>query len=199
MVIGMKRLKIALSVLVLLTLVMSGCQSAVSPSAQLMPATEPVRTFAPVEGAPAQPQTNATQAPAPSDEAVQTQAPAVSEVRLYLSGNKLPLETPCQIIDGFVMVPVAEVVDAFNREIDYTADATTLTINDPDKGNVIVIQASSATAQINGSAANMEAPAVMTDGGVMLIELSAFRLLFDADNKFVEEHASAYIVESGLC
>lgn len=122
-----------------------------------------------------------------------------AEIKVYLNGNRLVLETPAQMADGKVMVPIAEITSYFSRSIKASAEDNKLTLTDEKKSNTIVITADSSKAQINGTDTEMSAPAMLNDKGVMLVELSAFRLLFDADNKFNQDYNAAYITESGLC
>ncbi len=121
------------------------------------------------------------------------------ELKLYLNGNKLPLEQKPLLIDNNVMIPVAEICTYFSRSITSEQNDNILKITDEKKGNKIIISAGEKISKINDKDAEMLVPAVLSDEGVMLIELSSVRTLLDADFKFNSEFLSVYINESGLC
>ncbi len=121
------------------------------------------------------------------------------EIKLYLNGNRLELETPPVLQDGSVMVPLAEICGYFSRSIQTSLSGEVLTVSDSDRAAEITITAGSATAVVNGKNVTMPAPALLSGTGEMLVELSCYRPLFDADNKYNEEFQAAYITESGLC
>ena len=121
------------------------------------------------------------------------------EIKLYLNGNKLPLEQKPLLADNNVMIPVAEICTYFSRSITSEQNNNTLTIIDEKKDNKIIITAGEKIARINNKDTEMLVPAVLSDNGVMLVELSSVRILLDADSKFNSEFSSAYINESGLC
>ena len=125
--------------------------------------------------------------------------PQQAEIKLYLNGNRLVLaQTP--LLEGeTVMVPVAEICGAFSREITAVPQEHTLTLTDISKDKIIVLTDKDGKAVVNGSAVNLAAPPALTENGTMLVALSDFRTLFDADNKYQSDILAAYITESGLC
>ena len=125
--------------------------------------------------------------------------PQQAEIKLYLNGNRLVLAQPPLLQGETVMVPVAEICEAFSREITTVPQDSTLTLTDTKKGKTIVITDKIGKAVVNGASVNLAAPAILTDSGVMLVALSDFRTLFDADNKYQSDIFAAYITESGLC
>jgi hypothetical protein len=134
--------------------------------------------------------------PQDSEKSVNSQS---KEIKLYLNGNKLPLEQKPLLVDNNVMIPVAEICTYFSRSITSEQNNNTLTIIDEKKDNKIIITAGEKIARINNKDTEMLVPAVLSDNGVMLVELSSVRILLDADSKFNSEFSSAYINESGLC
>lgn len=155
-------------------------------------ATSPIATQAPSQTSPS---AAPTETPSSTQQASASQEKAI---KLYLNGNNLVLKAAPVMKDGVVFVPAAEILAAFSRPIDCKQDGDTLTIEDTERENTIRLTAGSAEATLNGTAAALDAAPVLADG-TLLIPLTAFRTLFDADNKYTEEYASAYIVESGLC
>ncbi len=159
-------------------------------------ATNPIETSAPEE-------VQSTEKPAESSVSVETTEQTAKEkvpaIKLYLNGNKLILKTAPILENGVVMVPVAEICGAFSREITSEQNGDTLTLIDADRGNTIELTAGSTEAKINGTTAALDAAPLLAEDGALLMPLTAFRTLFDADNKYIEEYNSAYIVESGLC
>lgn len=125
--------------------------------------------------------------------------PQQAEIKLYLNGNRLVLAQPPLLQGETVMVPVVEICEAFSREITTAPQENTLTVTDTKKGKTIVLTNKDDKAIVNGAAVNLAAPAELTEGGVMLLALSDFRTLFDADNKYQSDIFAAYITESGLC
>lgn len=121
------------------------------------------------------------------------------EISIYLNGNGLELTNSAYQEEGKVMVPIAEICESFSRSIICTQEGNSLTIVDEKKGNTIVLIEGSDKAQVNGKEVKLEVPAVLTEDGSLMTELSAFRILLDADCKYQEEIESAYITESGLC
>ncbi len=145
----------------------------------------------------AAPESGPTQQSSPS---VAESAPQQAEIKLYLNGNRLVLTQPPVLVDAeTVMVPVAEICEAFSRSITAEPQAGSLTLTDTDKGKAIVLTDNDNKATVNGAAVNLAAPAKLTEDGVMLMALSDFRTLFDADNKYQPDIFAAYITESGLC
>lgn len=128
-----------------------------------------------------------------------TANPQQSGIKLYLNGNRLVLTQPPVLEGEAVMVPVAEICEAFSREINAVSQENTLTLTDVKKGKIIVLTDKEGKAVVNGASVNLAAPATFADSGVMLIALSDFRTLFDADNKYQADILAAYITESGLC
>lgn len=129
----------------------------------------------------------------------QQDAPEAAQIKLYLNGNRLELSTPIQLEGEHVMVPVAEIVSAFSRTIETALEGETLTLDDAGHGNVIVLTAGADEAAVNGGAVKLTAAPILAEDGALLIELSDFRTLLDADNKYTADISSAYITESGLC
>lgn len=125
--------------------------------------------------------------------------PQQAEIKLYLNGNRLVLAQPPLLQHETVMVPVAEICEGFSREITTVSQENTLTLTDTKKGKTIVLTDKDDKAMVNGAAVNLAAPAALTNSGVMLVALSDFRTLFDADNKYQSDILAAYITESGLC
>lgn len=122
-----------------------------------------------------------------------------AEIKLYLNGNRLVLTQPPVLEGETVLVPVAEICEAFSRNIALQPQADSLTLTDTEKGNTIVLTDKDGKAVVNGATVNLAAPAKLTENGVMLIALSDFRTLFEADNKYQPDILAAYITESGLC
>lgn len=122
-----------------------------------------------------------------------------TEIKLYLNGNRLVPDAVPYESDGTAFVPIAEICSYFSRSISCSQEGETLTIQDADKGNEIVIEAGRDKAIVNGAEVKLAAPAVLSSGGTMMVELSSFRSLLDADNKYQEDIGAAYITESGLC
>ncbi|HWP51828.1 MAG TPA: stalk domain-containing protein [Clostridia bacterium] len=125
--------------------------------------------------------------------------PQQSEIKLYLNGNRLVLAQPPLLEGETVMVPVAEICGAFSREITAAPQGHTLTLTDVSKGKTIVLTDKDGKAVVNGASVNLAAPPTLTEDGTMLVALSDFRTLFDADNKYQADILAAYITESGLC
>ncbi len=138
---------------------------------------------------------------APSSQAVQAASEQVSQadIKLYLNGNRLELQSPPVMQDDRVMVPLAEICGYFSRPIDCVQEGEVLTVNDGNNQTVFVITAGSSMAEVDGKQVSMPVAAKLDDNGVMLVELSCFRTLLDADNRYNEEFSAAYITESGLC
>lgn len=123
----------------------------------------------------------------------------ITEITVYLNGNSLELETAAYETEGKVMVPAAEVCGFFSRSISCTMEGEVLTIEDGKIGNTIILTAGSDKAMMNGKETALEAAAVLTEEGVLMVELSAFGVLLDTDYKYQETIQSVYITESGLC
>ena len=127
---------------------------------------------------------------------VPEQAP---EIKLYLNGNRMELVTAPVMEGELVMVPIAEICEAFSRPITAQQEDSVLTLEDTEKSSTIVVTAGESKAVLNGSAVEMKASATLAQDGVLLVELSSFRSLLDADNKYQPDITAAYITESGLC
>ncbi|MEA5137316.1 MAG: stalk domain-containing protein [Candidatus Fimivivens sp.] len=125
--------------------------------------------------------------------------PQQAEIKLYLNGNRLVLAQPPLLQGETVMVPVAEICEGFSREITTVSQENSLTLTDTKRGRTIVLTDKDDKAVVNGAAVNLAASATLTNSGVMLVALSDFRTLFDADNKYQSDIFAAYITESGLC
>ncbi|MDD4076237.1 MAG: stalk domain-containing protein [Eubacteriales bacterium] len=191
----MKRIAcVLLSAFFCLSLAACQAPAALPAPGPIQPATQSTfPTWAPTAPPAATPSATAAADAPPAENA------AADAVKLYLNGNRLPLSTPCRLENGVVMVPIAEIVGAFSRSIACTMAGDTLTMEDASRGNTILLTAGDDTASVNGKTVALEAPAMLAEDGALLVELSAFRTLLDADNKFTAEFSAAYIVESGLC
>lgn len=144
------------------------------------------------------PPTAQSQGPSSSQEASPLPS-QMQEVKLYLNGNRLELSTAPVVEGDFVMVPFAEICESFSRQISVTQEGAVLTLVDTENSNTIVITDGESKATVNGSSVDIKAPAELTQDGVFLVELSSFRTLLDADNKYQADISTAYITESGLC
>lgn len=187
----MKRIWILAAVLAFGML--AGCSGKAQEDEVLAPPPPTTASEAPTEQTPPPPQEGQEAQDGSSE------APQAAPIKLYLNGNRLELSTPIQLEGDHVMVPLAEIVSAFSRDIETSAEGETLTLSDTERGNAITITVGGDEAQVNGSAVKLAAPPVLSEDGEMLIELSDFRTLLDADNKYTADISSAYITESGLC
>lgn len=97
------------------------------------------------------------------------------------------------------MLPVEEICGFFSREIAFAQEGDVLTITDEGRSNTIVITAGSKTAKVNGTDVQMEAPALLAQDGVMLLEFACFQTLLDCEVQMNEGATILYITESGLC
>lgn len=122
----------------------------------------------------------------------------LEDIKLYLNGNKLPMDVLPIMVDDVVLVPMAEICSYFNRTITAEQTDDSLTLIDKNKDNTIVITVNSDNASLNGQDVKMPAVARLYKG-VVMVPLECYRSLFDADNKYQAEFTSAYIMESGLC
>ncbi len=122
-----------------------------------------------------------------------------SDIKLYLNGNRLELQSTPVMQEDNVMVPLAEICGYFSRPIECVLDGQILTVQDSNNKTVFKITAGSDIAELDGKQVAMPAAAQLDDKGAMLVELSCFRTLLDADNRYNDEFSAAYITESGLC
>lgn len=142
---------------------------------------------------------SASQQEAASSSSQTDESQASTEVKLYLNGNRLELKTQPALVNGIVMVPMAEICEYFSRTIKCTQNGDVLELNDVDNNKTFVITAKQTNAKSGNDEIAMPAAPILADDGVLLVELSCFRTFLNADNKFKEEFTAAYITESGLC
>lgn len=121
------------------------------------------------------------------------------EIKLFLNGNSLDLVTKPYIEESNVMVPISEICSYFSRDIICELNEDVLMITDEKNEKIIEISKDSDKAIVNGTSVELKSPAVLTEEGIMMVELSSFGILLDADNKYQEDISAAYITESGLC
>lgn len=121
------------------------------------------------------------------------------QIDVYLNGNRLELENGAYAVDGKIMVPLEAICEFFSRKLECTLDGERLTIDDAKFENTIILTAGESNALVNGRETTLETEPVMAGNGVLMVEVSAFLTLLDAEYKYQEEIQSVYITESGLC
>lgn len=152
-----------------------------------------------VETEPENTEETAANAEAAAGEQEEAQNQDKVEIDVYLNGNRLELETGAYFADGRIMVPMETICGYFSRNLDCSMNGETLTIEDEKFENTIVFTAGESNALVNGRETALEAEPVIAENGVMLVEVSAFLNLLDAEYNYQEEIQSVYITESGLC
>lgn len=141
-----------------------------------------------------------SQEPVSAENSGQEEAEAQeTEISVYLNGNSLELTDSAYRSEEKIIVPIAQICEYFSRDLVCTQEGNILTITDEKMGNIIVLTEGSDKVLVNGKEVKLEAPVILTEDGNFMTELSAFRILLDADCKYQEEMQSVYITESGLC
>ncbi|MFZ5968229.1 MAG: copper amine oxidase N-terminal domain-containing protein [Bacillota bacterium] len=92
---------------------------------------------------------------------------ADTDITLIVDGKKLNMDQRPIIANGKTLVPIRTIAEAFNLRVSWTAEVNCAFIFKND-GNQIVIEVDSNTAAVDGKIVNLDAPAQLINGRVMV-------------------------------
>lgn len=91
---------------------------------------------------------------------------AVEPIKVYIENSRLDMEVSPQIQNGRTLVPLRSIFEALGADINW--DPVTRTVTGTKDETVVTLTIDSKTAYINGSAKELDAPAVIVSGRTMV-------------------------------
>lgn len=91
---------------------------------------------------------------------------AVEPIKVYIENSRLDMEVSPQIQNGRTLVPLRAIFEALGADINW--DPVTRTVTGTKDETVVTLTIDSKTAYINGSAKELDAPAVIVSGRTMV-------------------------------
>lgn len=124
-------------------------------------------------------------------------APASAAIGVQKNGRPLSFDVPPVVENGRTLVPVRAIFESLGAEITWDPATETVTANNPDRNENVVLTLGSTTAWVDGRPETLEVAAKSIDGRTM-VPLRFISTAMGAEVRWDPITATALIIESPL-